>query len=190
MQMMDSQSKRFTLGGDEAMPVIDAADFVLDLGVFDEEGENEKGDGSGNVHGSLITPENHDRRRDSRNQSAASPASTDSTMLMTNSIQSVATGFARIGKDPIEGNVVISWLNPAHHNDVVNLEAVMNQGAYCVPEYFPVSKAYRLFAKLGLRWIVVIGGDTGGEVTGMLTRKNLLDSHIYTETGIDMSNYQ
>jgi CBS domain-containing protein len=162
MQKMDCQANRITLGGDDAMPVINAAKFAYD--EKDETGDEEgvAGDTTEEIRGIRIPPEN---RHHKHNVSLISTATTDSTMVMTNSVQSAPTGFARIGKT-IDGDVIVSWLNPAHQYDVVNLEAVMNQGAYCVPEYFPVSKVYRLFTQLGLRWIVVVGGDTGGEVVG------------------------
>ena len=51
-------------------------------------------------------------------------------------------------------------------------------------EYCPVSKAYLLFTSLGLRHLVVLGGKTGGEVVGMLTREDLLPDYIKTRTGI------
>ena len=37
---------------------------------------------------------------------------------------------------------------------------------------------------LGLRHIVVLGGRTGGEVVGVLTRASFLDSHIEEESGL------
>jgi hypothetical protein len=89
----------------------------------------------------------------------------------------VPTGFAKVGSAS-DGRVVIKWLNPSHRNKIVNLSAVTNRGAFCVPHYFPLSKAYMLFTKLGLRWIVVTGSNTGGKVVGIVTRKNLLPGHI------------
>jgi hypothetical protein len=59
----------------------------------------------------------------------------------------------------------------------------MNQGTYSVPEYFPLSKAYKLFTNLGLRWIIVVGGKSGGEVVGVLNRSTFLDVHIERRTG-------
>jgi hypothetical protein len=93
----------------------------------------------------------------------------------------VPTGFAKVGSAS-DGRVVIKWLNPSHKNKIVNLSAVMNRGAFCVPHYFPLSKAYMLFTKLGLRWIVVTGANTGGKVVGIVTRKNLLPGHIQSRT--------
>jgi hypothetical protein len=96
----------------------------------------------------------------------------------------VPTGIAKVGSGGLSGKtVVIKWLHPDHRNKYVNLSAVMNRGAVCVPHYFPLSKAYSLFTKLGLRWLVVIGGASGGEVVGILTRRNLLPSHIQECTG-------
>jgi hypothetical protein len=99
------------------------------------------------------------------------------TSLNSATATEVPTGFAKVGSAS-DGRVVIKWLNPSHRNKIVNLSAVMNRGAFCVPDYFPFSKAYMLFTKLGLRWIVVTGSNTGGEVVGILTRKNLLPGHI------------
>lgn len=93
----------------------------------------------------------------------------------------IPTGFAKVGK--VGGEiVVIKWLNPNCKNKIVNLSAVMNRGAFCVPHYFPLSKAYMLFTKLGLRWIVVTGSSSGGKVVGILTRKNLLPAEIQAKT--------
>ncbi|KAL3908888.1 MAG: hypothetical protein SGILL_008311 [Bacillariaceae sp.] len=183
MNNLATKSRRITLGGDDAMPVMNAGNFQLDLSALKEDGNEVKTD---DPRGSLITPTHHHSRKDS----TGTTGTADSTMQMTNSVQAAPTGFARVGKDPVEGNVIISWLHPMHHNDVVNLEAVMNQGTYCVPETFPVSKAYRLFTKLGLRWIVVVGGDSGGAVVGILTRATLLNSHVFTQTGVDMKKFQ
>lgn len=182
MNNLNTDSKRITLGGDDAMPVMNAGTFQLDMSAVKE--ADEKDDEK--RRGSTITPERHHGRSDSLITSGTA----DSTSQMTNSVQAAPTGFARVGKDPVEGNVVISWLHPAHRNDVVNLEAVMNQGTYCVPENFPVSKAYRLFTKLGLRWIVVTGGESGGEVVGILTRATLLNSQVYNQFGVNMSKFQ
>jgi hypothetical protein len=46
---------------------------------------------------------------------------------LTTSVQSAPTGFAMVGQDPVDGNVVISWLHHNHHDDIVNLEAVMKE---------------------------------------------------------------
>ena len=56
----------------------------------------------------------------------------------------------------------------------VDLAAVANRGTYTVSEFCPVSKAYTLFTSLGLRHIVVLGGSSGGEVVGVLTRASFL----------------
>jgi H+/Cl- antiporter ClcA len=98
---------------------------------------------------------------------------------------SAPTGFARVGQDQ-EGKVVVTWLNPDFRNQYVNLAAVMNKGSYYVPDDFPVSKAHYLFTKLGLRWIVVLGGSSGGEVVGVLTRSSFLRSHISEQTGAEI----
>jgi hypothetical protein len=81
------------------------------------------------------------------------------------------------------GLVYVSWLNPDYENYYVNLGAVMNRGTHCVTEFCPMSKAHRMFTHLGLRHIVVLGGDSGGEVVGVITRENLLPGFIKDRTG-------
>lgn len=41
-----------------------------------------------------------------------------------------------------------------------------------------------LVTALGLRHIIVLGGHTGGEVVGILTRACFLDVHIEEESGL------
>lgn len=89
----------------------------------------------------------------------------------------IPSGFGRVGAGS-DGRVVVKWLHPDHEEKFVNLSAVMNRGAFSVPDYFPLSKAYTLFTTLGLRWIVVTGSQDGGKVVGILTRYNLLPAHI------------
>ena len=89
--------------------------------------------------------------------------------------QTPPTGFAKVGSGA--GNVIIRWLNPEYNDRTVNLRAVMNRGALSIPHSFPLSKAHFLFTNLGLRWIVITGSK-GGDVVGILTRRNLLPSHI------------
>jgi len=48
----------------------------------------------------------------------------------------------------------------------------------------PVSKAYKLFTSMGLRHIVVLGGRSGEEVVGILSRANLLPEYIHERTGL------
>ena len=69
-------------------------------------------------------------------------------------------------------------VNPSYSKKWVHIAAVMNRGTYTVTDFCPVSKAMRLFAALGLRHLVVLGGETGGSVVGVVTRANLLSSHI------------
>ena len=95
-------------------------------------------------------------------------------------------GFARVGEDE-KGNVVITAFNRDFRDHYVNLAAVMNKGTYCVTEDFPVSKAHLLFTKLGLRWIVVLGGFSGGEgkltfarcFYGTFVRRNLRSKFLF-----------
>lgn len=113
-----------------------------------------------------------------------SEASTDNLAMQESSANLVPTGFAKVGTGGTTGqNVIISWLNPKYKDRLVNLSAVMNRGALSVPDYFPLSKAYYMFTKLGKRWIVVTGGSQGGDVVGILTRETLLPSHIQDKNG-------
>jgi len=46
-----------------------------------------------------------------------------------------------------------------------------------------VSKAHFLFTNLGLRHLIVLGGETGGQVVGLITRINLLREYIEERMG-------
>ena len=116
-----------------------------------------------------------------RRRSTATASTLAATSSSAGSIKQV--GFATVGRTA-DGNVVVSWLNPDYESDHVNLASVMNRGAFCVPEYCPLSKVRYMFTRLGLRWIVVLGGASGGEVVGMVSRYNLLPSFIEESTGI------
>lgn len=70
----------------------------------------------------------------------------------------------------------------------VNIGAAMNQGAYCVTETCPVSKAYGMFTALGLRHLVVLGGPGGGAVKGILTRSNFNLIYMEKRTGFDIGH--
>jgi len=70
----------------------------------------------------------------------------------------------------------------------VNIGAAMNQGAYCVTETCPVSKAYGMFTSLGLRHLVVLGGPSGGAVKGILTRSNFNLIYMEKRTGLDLGH--
>lgn len=80
-------------------------------------------------------------------------------------------------------NLYITWLDDKYSEKSVNLAAVMNQGVYCVTEFCPISKARTLFTGLGLRHVVVMGGPSGGDVVGVLTRASFLDDFIRQKTG-------
>ena len=82
-----------------------------------------------------------------------------------------------------KGNVYIRWIDPRNVDRWVNISAVMNQGTYTVTEFCPVSKAHFLFTALGLRHLIVLGGDTGGAVVGIVTRINLLKCSVEERTG-------
>ena len=73
-------------------------------------------------------------------------------------------------------------MNPKYSKNWVNVAAVMNRGTYMVPEFLPVSRALAMFTKLGLRHLVVV--DSGGSVVGVVTRANLLPSHIESLYGV------
>ena len=69
-------------------------------------------------------------------------------------------------------------IHPSDSPKWINIAAVMNRGAKTVTEFCPLSTAKLMFEQLGLRHLVVLGGDTGGSVVGVVTRANLLPSHI------------
>ncbi len=92
------------------------------------------------------------------------------------------TKFATVATNR-KGNVYIRWIDPRNVNRWVNIAAVMNQGTHTVTEFCPVSKAHFLFTALGLRHLIVLGGDTGGSVVGIITRINLLKFSVEDRTG-------
>jgi H+/Cl- antiporter ClcA len=93
--------------------------------------------------------------------------------------------FAIVGTNK-HGNVYLRWLDQECKDKWVSLGSIMNRGSYCVTETSPVSKARHLFTALGLRHLVVLGGKSGGETVGILTRLNLLKESIQEETGCDL----
>lgn len=172
---LDSLEREFAMGGSDTMPSIDPATYVSTRNMnvcLDDEVVGEP------------TPHGHSL------QGTATPPNPSPGVMgsqtSTSSVQSAPTGFARVGRGP-DGDLMISWLNPSHRNEIVNLQAVMNRGTYSVPEYFPLSKVYKLFTTLGLRWIVLVGES--GRVVGMVNRESLLESHVKEKTGIDTSNF-
>ena len=92
--------------------------------------------------------------------------------------------YAWVGTND-EGQVAVR-INPKYAKKWVNIAAVMNVGTYTVPEFMPVSRALAMFTKLGLRHLVVLGGDTGGSVVGIVTRANLLPAHIESFYGVPL----
>jgi hypothetical protein len=96
------------------------------------------------------------------------------------------TGIYAIVGTNAAGNVYLRWLDPECKRKWVSLGSIMNRGTYSVTETCPVSKAHHLFTALGLRHLIVLGGQSGGEVVGMLTRINLLMESIQERTGCDM----
>jgi len=92
-------------------------------------------------------------------------------------LSSLSTEFASVAAKE-DGTLFVAWLNADYSNYWVDIGAVMNRGTFCVPEFCPVSKAYSLFTMLGLRHLIVLGGDSGGEVVGVLARVDLVPSNI------------
>ncbi|KAL7535492.1 hypothetical protein ACHAXR_006526, partial [Thalassiosira sp. AJA248-18] len=106
-----------------------------------------------------------------------------SSSFSASSLSEIPCEFGTVTRNAA-GNVVVSWYNAEFEQYWVDLAAAANRGTYTVPEFCPVSKAYKLFTALGLRHIVVLGGHTGGEVVGILTRASFLESHIEDESGL------
>ena len=102
--------------------------------------------------------------------------------VSTDDKNSAHTQFATVATNR-KGNVYIRWIDPRNVDRWVNISAVMNQGTYTVTEFCPVSKAHFLFTALGLRHLIVLGGDTGGAVVGIVTRINLLKCSVEERTG-------
>ena len=116
--------------------------------------------------------------------------------------------FALVGTNR-KGTVLIQWCNPRYKNNYINVAGVMNQATVVVTEFCPgksrklvrgdwniqlsytatvavqfaVSKAHFLFTSLGLRHLIVLGGESGGRVVGVITRINLLKESIEERTG-------
>ncbi|KAL7549127.1 hypothetical protein ACHAWF_012401 [Thalassiosira exigua] len=109
-----------------------------------------------------------------RNQTGGSSSSWSSAL------SEVPQDFCTVTRNDA-GNIVVSWYNAEFDQYWVDLASVANRGTYTVPEFCPVSKAYRLFTALGLRHIVVLGGHSGGKVVGILTRASFLDAHVEEE---------
>jgi len=87
-----------------------------------------------------------------------------------------------------KGNLFVEWLNPEYKSKYIHVGAVMNRGTYCVNEFCPVSKAHLIFTALGLRHLIVLGGPTGGQVVGILTRINFLREYIEERTRCDLGD--
>eukprot|EP00591_Stephanopyxis_turris_P013875 CAMPEP_0195541128 /NCGR_PEP_ID=MMETSP0794_2-20130614/50926_1 /TAXON_ID=515487 /ORGANISM="Stephanopyxis turris, Strain CCMP 815" /LENGTH=268 /DNA_ID=CAMNT_0040675213 /DNA_START=749 /DNA_END=1555 /DNA_ORIENTATION=+ len=86
----------------------------------------------------------------------------------------------------VENGVLVVHLAPEDKRKKVRISSVMNRGAYCVTEGCPLSKAYTLFTKVGLRHLCVIGGEGGGKVVGIVSRYNLTDEYIEERTGFKL----
>mmetsp|Transcript_24658 Transcript_24658/g.52305 ORF Transcript_24658/g.52305 Transcript_24658/m.52305 type:complete len:275 (-) Transcript_24658:582-1406(-) len=130
---------------------------------------------------SLLSKEQQDVNKSIRMSLMPSPSRRSSSSSW--SLSEIPQDFCTVYRDDM-GNVTVPWYNAEFRNYWVDLASVANRGTYTVSEFCPVSKAYKLFTALGLRHIVVLGGRTGGEVVGMLTRASFLDSHIEKTSGL------
>lgn len=92
--------------------------------------------------------------------------------------------FCRVGVR--DDGTLVATLDPQYARKYVNVAAVMNRGTYCVTESCPVSKAYAMFTSLGLRHLIVLGGNTGGRVVGVVTRSNLSQEFMQERSGYEM----
>ena len=63
---------------------------------------------------------------------------------------------------------------------IVTLSSLMTG---CFSIHSAVSKAHFLFTSLGLRHLIVLGGESGGKVVGVVTRINLLKEFVEERTG-------
>jgi len=70
-------------------------------------------------------------------------SSSSSASSFSPSLSEIPTDFCAVTRNNA-GNVVVSWCNAEFDQYWVDLAAVANQGAYTVPEFCPVSKAYNL----------------------------------------------
>jgi H+/Cl- antiporter ClcA len=119
--------------------------------------------------------------------SASSGALTDLEISSSGHKKSAEeTGIFAIVGTNTAGNVYLRWLDPECKRKWVSLGSIMNRGTYSVTETCPVSKAHHLFTALGLRHLIVLGAQSGGEVVGILTRINLLKGSMQERTGCEM----
>ena len=63
-------------------------------------------------------------------------------------------------------------------NRFYNVGSVMNVAPYVVLESSPLSRVYSLFTNMGLRHLVVLGGQQGFDVVGIITRSNLREDNL------------
>uniref|UniRef100_A0A6U9VP36 Chloride channel protein n=1 Tax=Pseudo-nitzschia australis TaxID=44445 RepID=A0A6U9VP36_9STRA len=191
--MILKENKR-RLGGDITMPMVDVS--KLDTSNFLEHDDFDAGiDGGGD---DVESDGENDQEVDDiarvsyyKAKKSSSNDNDNTTDIMLRSTEDrPMKGFARVGMNPKTNVVVLSWLNSDNKNDVVDLAAVMNRGAFSVTEDFPVSKAYTLFTLLGLRWIVVVGGPDGSTVVGLLTRESFIASNLKEKTEVDTRAFQ
>jgi predicted transcriptional regulator len=104
----------------------------------------------------------------------------DDILPMRQSILSVGSTSVDLSED---GALIVN-LAPGDAHKHVDISAAMNRGAYAVVENTPLSKAYKLFAALGLRTLPVLGD--GGKVVGILSRSNFEPDFMSERTGMDM----
>lgn len=153
---------------------IPVCNFNIDEILDDEndDGGGDDGDDDNAIH-PMLTKEQQDINKSIRMSLSATPA----RHFSSSSSFSLPQEFVRINRNK-RGSIVVSWHNKQFDNYWVDLAAVSNRGTYTVQEFCPVSKAYKMFTSLGLRHIVVLGGTSGGEVVGVLTRASFLQSNI------------
>tara|TARA_B110000971_G_C19696320_1_gene357727 strand:+ start:107 stop:598 length:492 start_codon:yes stop_codon:yes gene_type:complete len=77
-----------------------------------------------------------------------------------------------------KAGIIVIEVSEESLNKHVDIGAVMNLAPHVVLENCPLSRAYKLFSSLGLRHLVVLGGVSGGEIVGLVTRANLLEENI------------
>jgi len=150
---------------DDTVSAIDVSSFDLNNFLRDDENTDCGIDGEGEDISSDDEEAEAQNNENSDEVNFPSPTSSIS--------EGPPEGFIRIRRSSVNNVVMITWLKPCHHENVVDLESVMNRGTFLVLETFPLSKAYRLFTLLGLRWIVVV--NDRGTVVGVLTRESFID---------------
>jgi len=76
------------------------------------------------------------------------------------------------------GGLVVVQVAQESLGEIVDIGGVMNLSPHVVLEDTPLSKAFKMFTTLGLRHLVVLGGPTGGDIVGIVTRVDWLSENI------------